>query len=421
MDMTQRSTDVNAKLDAKFDAIVQNLEPRGFLQLAITAKAFIAVAGLLMDIYDEADFQRAFSRFVLLMLRFHATFQQAFDMNLLIEVDETTLSAPRDLRALDRALATSHRRVECIAIVCRSAEAAACLIGVRRFPNLVLAWGQMFELVLDRPIFAPIFRDIDLAKWSHITEESDRMRAALAKQSGFRRIDIRGPCYTLSSDAGALWVDSLVHEVDKDKLLTAARLMKRLLSFLTLPPQERWVLQEFHSIGSTDSIEAVLKEVLRYDIRPLQRRDLHQELRQGLVEHGILLEDEPLASLVLTEGWLRKREYFVSLPGVQYFVDRFSQTAFESTGNTVSFLRTHCTGVRRSLEVEHRQRQLLTIENAITDVRFKETMQHLGAHVAGEAFAVAVSSSLGASPEASIFIASCFGAVVEVMMKLKED
>lgn len=408
-----------ANLAAKLDAVAQNCEPQGFLQLVLTAKDFISAASLLSDIRDESEFLQAFSRFLILMFRFHSAFQQAYDMNLLVDVDDTTQSAPRDLRALDKALATAHRRVECVAIVCRSAEAAACLIGIRRFPNLFLPWTQMFALVMDRPIFAAVFRDVDLGRWNRTYAELETRSAALAERSGFRRINLRGTCYALTFEAGALWVDALTHRADKDKLVECASRMRRLLNFLTLPAQERWILQEFVSIGSTDSIQAVLKEILRYDLRPAQPVDT---FNQELLEQGLAVEGEPLSSLVLTEGWFRKRKYLVSAPGLPYFVERLSQVALENaTGNTIPFLRTHYRGVSQSVAVKAHKQHLLRIENAITDARFKDTMQHLSAHLAGEVFAFAVTNYVGASAEASIFIAGCFGAVVEVMMRLKED
>jgi|HubBroStandDraft_6_1064221.scaffolds.fasta_scaffold119269_3 hypothetical protein len=415
--MAMRPTSTN--LIAKFQAIEENCKPQPFLQLAITAKNFISVASLLSDIHDQSEFKKAFDRFVTLLVGFHGAFQQAYDMKLLVDVDESAQSAPRDLRSLDRALATQHRRLECIAVVCRGAEAAACLVGVRRFPNLYSPWCQMFGLLLERPIFASVFQDIDLAKWYRIPAERERLSIRLAESSGFSRIEI-GQCISaLHNEAGALWVDALIHGVEKDKLDESARRMRRLLNFLTMPTQERWILQEFLSIGSMDSLEAVLKEILRHDLRPILPRD---NLDQDAVDQLTVPTLSTWAGVILTEGWLRKRGYLVNMPHVPYFIERLSSTAFENAReNPVQFWRTHYRDVSHSMAVRHDQKKLLNIESAITDAHFKDTMQHVAAHLAGDTLAYALSSSVGTSPEASIFIAGCFGIVVDVVMMLRKD
>jgi hypothetical protein len=415
--MAMHRTSTN--LTAKFQAIEENLKPQPFLQLAITAKNFISVASLLSDIHDESEFRKAFDRFVTLLVGFHGAFQQAYDMKLLVDVDESTQSAPRDLRALDRALATQHRRVECVTVVCRGAEAAACLVGVRRFPNLYLPWTQMFGLLLERPLFAFVFQDVDLAKWYRIPAERERLSVRLVESSGLRRIEIGQSISALHNEAGALWVDALIHGVAKDKLDEAARRMRRLLNFATMPAQERWILQDFLSIGSMDSLEAVLKEILRHDLRPALPQD---NLDQDAVEQLSVPTLFMWADVILTEGWLRKRGYLVHMPHLPYFIERISSTAFENAReNPVQFWRTHYRDVSHSLAVGYLQKKLLNIESAITDAQFKDTMQHVAAHLAGDTFAYALSSSVGTSPEVSIFIAGCFGIVVDVVMMLRND
>jgi hypothetical protein len=124
--------------------------------------------------------------------------------------------------------------------------------------------------------------------------------------------------------------------------------------------------------------------------------------------------------LVVTQGWLAKQEYLVTLPDLNYFVDRLSSIAFETaTTDPIEFLRTHWRGASRSLKVEHCRRQLMRIESATIDAKFRQTMEHVMANLAGETFAYALSSSVGTSPEASIFIAGCFGLVVDLMMSLR--
>jgi hypothetical protein len=103
---------------------------------------------LLSDIRDESEFYKAFSRFVGLLVRFYGAFAQAYDMGLFIDVDEKTKPAPRELRELDRALEHQQRRAECIETVCRLAQAASFLVGIRRFPNYYYPWTQIFELLL---------------------------------------------------------------------------------------------------------------------------------------------------------------------------------------------------------------------------------------------------------------------------------
>jgi hypothetical protein len=238
----------SADFTAKFDVIADNCKPQTFLRLAITAKDFISVASLLSNLHDESEFDKAFSRFVSLMVRFYSAFQQAYDMGLLIDVDETTKSSPRELRELDKALENEHHRIACIVAVCRLAEATACLVGIRKFPNYHFPWTQMFELLLEDPIFAALFRDVDIAKWKAIKGDSEKVFAALAESSGFRRIEIKLCCLGLIYEAGELWADSLTRGLERGKLEECASRMRRLLNFLTMPAQERWILQELRSI-----------------------------------------------------------------------------------------------------------------------------------------------------------------------------
>ena len=232
-------------LSAKFDAIEETCRAaQPFVRLAVTARDFISVASLLSDIREESEFQKTFSRFVGLMFRFYGGFQDAYDMGLLTSVDESIRPAPRDLRELDKALENQDRRIGCLATVCRLAEAAACLIGIRRFPNLAHPWTQTFELLLEEPVLATLFRDIDLAKWAPLRGEAGKQFAALAEASGCRRIGIKDCCLDLIYEVGELWMDSLIHGLEESKLEECARRMRRVLNFLTMPAQERWILQE---------------------------------------------------------------------------------------------------------------------------------------------------------------------------------
>jgi hypothetical protein len=340
-------------------------------------------------------------------------------MGLLITVDETTRSSPRELRELDRALENQDHRLACIVAVCRLAEATACLVGIRNFPNYHFPWVQIFELLLECPIFAALFQDIDLAKWEAIKRDYEKCFASLAESSGFRRIEIKHCCLALIYEAGALWSDSLTRGLDKDKLEECAIRMKRVLNFLTMPAQERWILQELRSIGSTDSMQGVLKEVLRYDLRRVAESDNLDPAKIG--QFGGPALDLPANVLVLTQGWLHKQKYLVTVPDLTFFVDRLSSIALEeATENPIEFLRSHWRDVSRSLKVKHCQQQLLRIESARIDTQFRHTMEHVMANLAGETFAYAISSSVGTSPEVSIFIAGCFGIVVDVMMGLRK-
>jgi hypothetical protein len=58
--------------------------------------------------------------------------------------------------------------------------------------------------------------------------------------------------------------------------------------------------------------------------------------------------------------------------------------------------------------VKRQKLHLLRIESFGADKQFKDVMGHLLAHLAGEVFAAGVAHSVGASPEASIFIAGTF-------------
>jgi hypothetical protein len=49
----------SASIVAKFDTIAQHCRPQPFLRLAMTAKDFISVAGLLSDLHDEFEFEKA--------------------------------------------------------------------------------------------------------------------------------------------------------------------------------------------------------------------------------------------------------------------------------------------------------------------------------------------------------------------------
>jgi len=159
--MHQTSTN----LITKFDTLEANCKPQPFLRLAVAARDFISAASLLSSLQQESEFDKAFSRLIALMVRFYCAFQDAYEMGLLINIDESTKSGPRELRELDRALENQHRRIACLVAVCRLAEATACLVGIRRFPNYHYPWTQTFELLLEEPILAALFQDIDLTKW----------------------------------------------------------------------------------------------------------------------------------------------------------------------------------------------------------------------------------------------------------------
>jgi hypothetical protein len=409
----------STNLSAKFDAIEANCKPQSFLRLAVTARNFISVASLLSDIREESEFQRTFNRLIGLMVRFYGAFEDAYEMGLLVSVDESTKSAPRELRDLDRALANQERRTGCLGAVCRLAEAVACLVGIRRFPNYASPWVHTFALLLQVPILATLFQDIDLAKWAPLRGEAEKRFAALAESAGFRRIEIQHCCEDLIVEAGELWMDSLTHGLEEGKLEECARRMRRVLNFLTMPAQERWILQELRAIGSTDSMQAVFKEIVRYDLRRVADSDNLDRSKLGQYfepESGF-----PPNVLVLTQGWLWKQKYLVIVPELSYFTDRPSSiTLEEATTDPVKFLRKHWRDAPRSMRVEHCQQQLLRIESATLDVKFRQTMEHVMANLAGETFALAVSTSVGTSPEVSIFIAGCFGIAVDVMMSLRK-
>lgn len=409
----------STNLSAKFDAIEENCKVQPFLQLAITARNFISAASLLRHIHEESEFHKTFNRFIGLMVRFYGAFQDAYDMGLLIGVDEITKSAPTQLRKLDRALENQQRRIRCLVAVCQLANATACLIGIGRFPNFASPWAQMFGLLLEEPTLATLFQDIDLAKWAPLRGEAGKQFATLAESSGLRRIGIKHCCEDLVLEVEELWADSLIHGLEEGKLEECARRMRRVLNFLTMPAQDRWILQELRSIGSTDSMQAVLKEILLYDLRRVADSDNLDRNKLGQyfgLESGI-----PANVLLLTEGRLWKQKYLVTLPELPYFTDRLSSIALEeATTDLVKFLRKHWRDASRSLKVDHFQQQLLRIESATLDVQFRKTMEHVMASLAGETFALAVSSSVGTSPEVSIFIAGCFQIVVEVTMSLRK-
>jgi hypothetical protein len=340
-------------------------------------------------------------------------------MGLLVNVDESTKPAPRELRELDKALENQQRRVECVVAVCRLAQATSCLVGIGRFPNYHYPWTQTFELLLEQPILAALFQDIDLAKWAPSKGEAQKRLAALAESSGFRRIGIKHCCLDLVYEAGELWADSLIHGLEKGKLEACANRLRRLLNFLTMPAQERWILQELRSIGSTDSMQAVLKEIVQYDLRTVVDSDNLD--RDKLGEYCGREPGLPADVLVLTQGWLKKQKYLVTIPALPYFVDRLSSTALEeATADPIKFLRTHWRDASRSLMADQCQQRLQRIESATIDAQFRQTMEHVMANLAGETFAYAISTAVGTSPEASIFIAGCFGIVVDVMMSLRK-
>jgi hypothetical protein len=414
--MLRTYTDVAPKLDA----IADNCKPQSFLGLAATARDFITVASWLNDVRDESEFEKAFSRLVGLLTRFYSAVQQAHDMGLLASVDESTRSSPRELRELDKALEYPGRRIRCLVAVCHLAQATATLIGTRRFPSYYFPWTLMFALLLDQPALAGIFHEVDLAKWRPMKNEPGERFAAMAELAGFLRIDIKGCCNTLVYEAGELWTESLTRGFDANRLQECARRMGRLLSFLTLPPQEPWILQEFISIGSMDSMQAVLTEILRHDVRLAAESDAVHLEQLGQYARG--LDGLPADVLLLVHGRIRKRKYYVLLPDFQYFVARLSSTTFEEASvDPIGFLRKHWRDAPGSLIVRHRRQWLWTIEAAAVDSKFRDTMEHVIANLAGETFAYAISSSVGTSPEVSIFIAGCFGIAVDVMMSLRKN
>jgi|HubBroStandDraft_6_1064221.scaffolds.fasta_scaffold529876_2 hypothetical protein len=90
-------------------------------------------------------------------------------MGLLANIDEITKPGPRELRELDRALEDHDRGIggiECLAAVCKLAQATSCLVGIHRFPNFRLPWTTTFDLLLEQPVFAALFQGVDLAKWT---------------------------------------------------------------------------------------------------------------------------------------------------------------------------------------------------------------------------------------------------------------
>jgi hypothetical protein len=124
----------------------------------------------------------------------------------------------------------------------------------------------------------------------------------------------------------------------------------------------------------------------------------------------------------LPAAGLSKEKYLISPPDLSYFVERHSSAAFdEAKTDPVQFLRRRWYDTPRSIGTEHCQARLVRIESAIVDAKFRDTMEHVFANLAGETFAYAISSSIGTSPEASIFIAGCFGIVVDVVMALRKD
>jgi hypothetical protein len=166
-------------------------------------------------------------------------------------------------------------------------------------------------------------------------------------------------------------------------------------------------------------MQAVLKEIVQYDLRRVVDSD---NLDQDKVGEYYERESElPPNVLVLTHGWLRKQKYLLILPDPSYFVERMSSAALEeATADPIDFLRTHWRDGPRSVMVDHCRQRLQRIERATRDVKFRRTMEHVMANLAGETFALAVSSSVGTSPEVSIFIAGCFGIVVGVMLSLRK-
>ena len=408
-----------ADLDPKFDAIWENCKPRPFLQLAATGRNLVAAASWLNDVRDELEFEKAFNRFGGLLVRFIASSQQAYDMGLFAGVDESTRSSPRELRDLDRALAYPSHRISCLVAVRQLAEATACFIGTRRFPSYYLPWPHMFHLLFEQPVLAGIFHGVDLTKWAPMRREPNQRFTALAKSAGFLRIGIKPCCEALEYEAGELWTDSLLRGLEKDRLRECVNRLERLLSFLTLPAQEPWVLQELASIGSTDSMQAILKEVFRHDVRLVAESD-GLDLRE-LGQYARALDDLPKDVLALTHGWIKKRRYLVALPNFQYFIPRVSSTALEdAVADPVEFLRKRWRDASKSAAAENHRLHLSRVKAAAVDIRFQDTMEHVLANLAGETFAYAISNSVGTSPEVSIFIAGCFGIVVDVVMSLKK-
>ena len=409
-----------ADLEPKLDAIADKCRPQLFLGFASTARDFISIASSLCRFEDEWEFEKAFSRLVGLFVQFHASLHQAFDMGLLVSVDETTRPSSRELRELDRALEHPDRRFWCLITVSQLAQATACLIGTRRFPAYAPPWPIMFHLLFDEPALAGIFQGVDLAKWVPLRGDAEERFARMAESAGFQRIGIRSSCEALFYEAGELWFDSLTRGIDAEKVKECAGRMGRLVVFLTLPAQERWILQEFRAIGPTDSLQSVLQEIMRHDVRVASDSDGLDLEKLGQYARG--LDGMPADVLLLTHGWIKKHKYVVSLPDFQYFIPQLSAAAFEEArSNPVDFLRRHWKDAPKSVVVQHRQRWRTKIDSAAVDAKFRGTMEHVLANLAGEAFAYAVSSSVGTSPEASIFIAGCFGIAVDVMMTLKKS
>lgn len=184
-----------------------------------------------------------------------------------------------------------------------------------------------------------------------------------------------------------------------------------------MPAQERWILQELRSIGSTDSVQAILQEIVRYPLR----RVVDSDNLDASKYVGPALEI-PADLFLLSHGWLNRQNYLVSVPDLSYFVDKLSSVTFEqATLDPIAFLRAHWRQVPRSVKVDHYQQQLIRIENALIDVQFRNQMEHMMVHLTGDSLAFAISTSVGTSPEVSIFIAGCFGIVAEVMLNIRKQ
>jgi hypothetical protein len=166
-------------------------------------------------------------------------------------------------------------------------------------------------------------------------------------------------------------------------------------------------------------MQAVLKEVLRSDLRKVADSDNLD--RDTLGQFGRPDFGLPANVLVLTQGWLSKQKYLVTVPDPSYLVERLSSKVFEeANADPIKFLHTHWRNASRSLMVEHCKQRLLRIESAAVDAQFRDITQHVTAHLAGETFAYALSTSVGTSPEVSIFIAACFGIAIDVMASLRK-
>jgi len=411
---------ISGRLAAIFADITSSCEPAGFLRLVQTSQQFISAVDALGDIQDEGEFHLAFSRFIGLQLRFHAAFQQSYDMGLLGHIDESSSAscAPQELKELDRALTTSHRRVELIAVVCRFAETLAWRVGIHKFPNLLLPWGQMFALVLDRPILAAVVGKVDFDKWDHLRNQAENRGRAIFEACNYEKIDILGSVNRIVEEAGRLWLHALAGGTDAGELIACANHLRRLVSFLTLPTQERWIIQGFHTIGPTDSAEAIFSEVLRYDPRPLIASD---PLLPQLQEAGFTapVSGIPLLSIAVG-GVFRKRRYVVDCPSLAFFVSRLSAVAIEQvTADPVSFLRSHYRQIPDSLAVQTHQQYLTRVESYIRDATFKETIGEFAADLSGEVSTMLIAHVLGASPEISALIGASFGATVHVIKKIR--